>query len=107
MVAGRPIAHHVWAGNTVDHKTVQEVVRDLHQRFQFHRIVFVGDRGMVTDQNIMKSLSTVHLVTLRLEGRDARCGVNGGSPDERRVLKALKPSELRPPEPPKGEECVM
>ena len=49
----------------------------------------------------------VHLVTLRLEGRDAQCGVNGGSPDERRVLKALKPSELRPPEPPKGEECVM
>jgi transposase len=52
MVAGWPIAHHVWAGNTVDHSTVQEVVRDLHQRFAFKRIVFVGDRGMVTDENI-------------------------------------------------------
>jgi transposase len=52
MVAGWPIAHHVWAGHTVDHSTVQAVVRDLHQRFQFHRIVFVGDRGMVTHENV-------------------------------------------------------
>ncbi len=52
MVAGWPIAHHVWAGNRVDHSTVQEVIRDLHQRFGFARLVFVGDRGMVTDENI-------------------------------------------------------
>jgi transposase len=52
MVAGWPIAHHVWAGNTTDHSTVQEVVRDLHQRFRFQRIVFVGDRGMVTEENL-------------------------------------------------------
>jgi transposase len=52
MVAGWPIAHHVWAGNRIDHTTVQEVIRDLHQRFAFGRLVFVGDRGMVTDENI-------------------------------------------------------
>jgi transposase len=52
MVAGWPIAHHVWAGNRRDHETVREVVRDLHQRFGFQRVVFVGDRGMVTDENV-------------------------------------------------------
>src|SRR3984893_13706668 len=52
MVAGWPIAHHVWAGNRVDHSTVQEVVRDLRSRFDFGRVVFVGDRGMVTDDNL-------------------------------------------------------
>jgi transposase len=52
MVAGWPIAHHVWAGNRIDHSTVQEVIRDLRQRFEFGRLVFVGDRGMVTDENI-------------------------------------------------------
>src|SRR6516225_6633513 len=52
MVAGWPIAHHVWAGNTMDRSTVPEVVRDLHQRFQFNRVVFVGDRGMVTEKNL-------------------------------------------------------
>jgi hypothetical protein len=58
-------------------------------------------------ERAIEALSTVHLVTLRLEGQDPRRGVNGGSPDARRVLKALKSSELRPPEPPKGEESVM
>lgn len=52
MVAGWPIAHHVWAGNRVDHSTVQEVVQDLRKRFEFGRIVFVGDRGMVTEENL-------------------------------------------------------
>jgi transposase len=52
MVAGWPIAHHVWAGNRIDHSTVQEVITDLRNRFEFGRLVFVGDRGMVTDENI-------------------------------------------------------
>ena len=52
MVAGWPIAHHVWAGNRIDHSTVQEVIKDLRQRFAFARLVFVGDRGMVTDENL-------------------------------------------------------
>jgi transposase len=52
MVAGWPIAHHVWAGNRIDHSTVQEVISDLRHRFEIGRLVFVGDRGMVTDENI-------------------------------------------------------
>src|SRR6516165_9183345 len=52
MVCGWPIAHHVWAGNEVDHTTVGKAIADLHQRFGFKRLVFVGDRGMVTDDHI-------------------------------------------------------
>jgi len=52
MVAGWPIAHHVWAGNEVDHTTVGKAIADLHQRFGFNRLVFVGDRGMVTSNNL-------------------------------------------------------
>ena len=52
MVGGWPIAHHVWAGNRLDHSTVQEVIDDLRRRFSFGRIVFVGDRGMVTRDNL-------------------------------------------------------
>ena len=52
MVAGWPIAHHVWAGNTRDSTTVQEVIEDLAKRFRFRRVVFVGDRGMVTESNL-------------------------------------------------------
>ncbi len=52
MVAGWPIAHHVWAGNTRDSTTVKEVIEDLAKRFDFRRMVFVGDRGMVTESNL-------------------------------------------------------
>ena len=52
MVGGWPIAHHVWSGNEVDHQTVQKAIGDLHRRFGFNRLVFVGDRGMVTNDNL-------------------------------------------------------
>lgn len=52
MVGGWPIAHHVWEGNRVDSTTVEAVVKDLTRRFSFGRIVFVGDRGMVSEDNL-------------------------------------------------------
>ncbi len=48
MVDGWPIAHHVFAGNRRDLTTVPEVLQDLEQRFGLARVVFVGDRGMVS-----------------------------------------------------------
>ena len=47
----------------------------------------------------MEALSTVRHVTFRVDGEAKRCGVAGGSPDARRVLKALKIGDLRPPTP--------
>jgi transposase len=52
MVDGWPIAHHVFKGNWRDAKTVPEVLSDLEQRFGLKRVVFVGDRGMVTSHNL-------------------------------------------------------
>ena len=77
----------------------------LIQRLLNRRLVEAG--VAISAERAMEALSTVHLVSLRLEGQKPRRGVNGGSPDARRVLKALKLSDLRPPEPPKGEEGVM
>jgi transposase len=47
-----PIAHHVWPGNTLDVTTVSEAVRDLTERFAIRRVIFVGDRGMVSEENL-------------------------------------------------------
>jgi len=52
MIAGWPIAHHVFAGNTRDSTTVKKVIDDLTKRFPFGRVIFVGDRGMVTESNL-------------------------------------------------------
>jgi transposase len=52
MVDGWPITHHVFEGNWRDSKTVPGVIADLERRFGLRRIVFVGDRGMVTSDNL-------------------------------------------------------
>lgn len=48
---GIPLAHHVFPGNTVDSTTLEEVARDLKKRFRLRRCVFVGDKGLLTDEN--------------------------------------------------------
>ncbi len=52
MVDGWPIAHHVFAGNERDAATVAAVLADLEQRFGLERLVFVGDRGMISSDNL-------------------------------------------------------
>lgn len=52
MVDGWPIAHHVFPGNTVDKKTFQPVVKDLEDRFGLRRVLLIGDRGMVSPENL-------------------------------------------------------
>ncbi len=52
MVEGWPITHHVFRGNWRDATTVPRVLEDLEGRFGLRRVVFVGDRGMVTAQNV-------------------------------------------------------
>ena len=49
---GIPLCHHVFPGNTTDKTTVTDVVKDLKERFALRRIVFVGDRGMLSDLNL-------------------------------------------------------
>jgi len=69
MVGGWPIAHHVWEGNRLDSTTVQEVVADLKTRFSFARIVFVGDRGMVSEANLEKLTDDQHGYLVGLKRR--------------------------------------
>jgi transposase len=52
MIDGWPMAHHVFEGNRRDASTVEGVLGDLQARFGLRRVVFVGDRGMVTSQNV-------------------------------------------------------
>ena len=52
LIDGWPIAHHVFPGNWRDANTVPAVLHDLDERFGLKRIVFVGDRGMVTAKNL-------------------------------------------------------
>jgi len=69
MVQGLPIAHHVFAGNRRDSVTVPTVLEDLERRFGFRRVVFVGDRGMVTVGNLERLRREGHGYLVGLQRR--------------------------------------
>ncbi len=52
MASGWPVAHHVFNGNKSEKKTVPVVIEDLKKRFEIEKIIFVGDSGMVSPDNI-------------------------------------------------------
>jgi len=56
---GRPVAVQVHEGNLQDQKTLPGAVASVSERFGIERIVFVGDRGMITQ---------AHAETLKQQG---------------------------------------
>lgn len=54
--AGCPVAIEVFEGNTGDPSTVASQIEKLRTRFGLKRVVFVGDRGMVTSARIREDL---------------------------------------------------
>jgi len=56
----------------VDHTTLQEVIRDLQGRFDFERVVFVGDRGLVSESNLQWLTDGGHGYLLGIKRRRSR-----------------------------------
>lgn len=69
LVDGWPLTHHVFAGNWRDSKTVPDVLADLETRFGLRRVVFVGDRGMVTTGNLARVREHKHGYVVGLQRR--------------------------------------
>lgn len=69
---GRPIAIEVFSGNTADPPTFTQIVSRVRKRFGINRIVFVGDRGMITSARINEDLRDIKgldwISALRTEG---------------------------------------
>jgi transposase len=72
LVDGWPITHHVFAGNWRDSTTVPAVLKDLEERFGLRRVVFVGDRGMGTAENLerVRSKGQGYVVGLKRRRRE-------------------------------------
>jgi hypothetical protein len=58
---GRPVAVRVHKGNVTDQQTVPDTVATIRQRFGIEQVVFVGDRGMITQ---------AHAATFKEQGVD-------------------------------------
>ena len=53
---GRPVGVEVFEGNTGDPATLGSQIRKVRERFELDNIVFVGDRGMITEARIHEEL---------------------------------------------------
>jgi len=63
---GCPVAVEVFAGNTKDETTVLNKIKELQKKYGIESVIFVGDRGMVTqakyekiDHNTVKVISAL------------------------------------------------
>jgi hypothetical protein len=52
MASGWPIASYVFEGHHADKSTVQSVLADVRGRFALQRVVWVADRGMVSEDTL-------------------------------------------------------
>jgi len=57
--AGCPIAVEVFTGNTADPKTLTPQVEKVRQEFGLSRVIFVGDRGMLTSARLREDFHGV------------------------------------------------
>jgi len=53
---GCPVAVEVFRGNTGDPTTLGSAIRKVRERFGLRRVVFVGDRGLLTDARIEEEI---------------------------------------------------
>ncbi len=56
---GCPVAVEVYEGNTGDPTTLTDQIEKVRRRFGLKRVVFVGDRGMLTSARIREELAPV------------------------------------------------
>jgi transposase len=105
---GRPISIEVLPGNTADPNAFSNLVQRVRQRFGIDRVIFVGDRGMITSKRINEDLREVDgldwISALRTEG--IRSLVDAGKVDrslfDEKDLAEISAEEIFP-----GERLVV
>jgi len=55
--SGYPISYEIFPGNTLDHLTVRDSLKNTVDNMDFGRFIFVGDRGMCSYVNLLHILS--------------------------------------------------
>lgn len=91
MANGFPIAHHVFAGNASEKKTLPEVLADLQNRFGIDHVMVVSDRGLVSPENLAFLSRQGFCYLLGIAGRRCR--------ESASVLAALSEERWEPVDP--------
>ena len=105
---GCPVAVEVYAGNTGDPTTLKDQIDKVRTRFGLSRVVFVGDRGLLTSARIREELAPVEgldwVSALRTE--QIRKLAEGGGPLQMSLFDEADLAEITHPDFP-GERLVV
>lgn len=104
LADGLPIAHFVFPGNVADKNTLKGTVNYLKNGLGIRRIMFVADRGMISEENIdfLDKLGYEYIIsTKRRVGKDIRTMMLSKLEERDRIEKnfyakeVMKKSEFR------------
>src|SRR5262249_35785085 len=67
---GIPLGFEVYPGNTVEGKTLVDIVRKMREKFRVRRFIFVADRGLLSKTNLdaIRSVEGEFIVGMRIGG---------------------------------------
>lgn len=94
---GRPVAVSVYEGRVGDPSTVRDQIKTLKERFELDLLVFVGDRGMVTQKQIesFEDEGGIEWITALKSGAIKKLQTQGhlqlGLFDERNIFEVESP----------------
>lgn len=97
--AGCPVGVEVFPGNTQDATTVPDKIAQIREEYGVTEIVFVGDRGMITQANAAKvrgidGLNTISALTHRqIVDLLVRKVITPELFDERRIVEVVDPDD--------------
>ena len=98
---GCPVGVEVFAGNTQDASTVVEKVQELQSEYGLKKVIFVGDRGMVTQANLkeLQGVEGLHLISAlthqQIVGLLERNVIQAELFDEKQVVEVIDPEKPR------------
>ena len=96
---GCPVGVEVFPGNTQDASTVPEKIAQIQNNYGVKKILFVGDRGMITQANAQKvrgidGLNTISALTHRqIVDLLVRKVITPELFDEKRILEVIDPED--------------
>jgi hypothetical protein len=104
---GCPVAVEVYAGNTGDPTTLKDQIEKVRTRFGLSRVVFVGDRGLLTSARIHEELAPVEGLdwVSALRAEQIRKLAEGGGPLQMSLFDKADLAEITHPDFP-GERLV-
>jgi transposase len=68
---GIPIAHQIYNGNISDKSTLKDSIDTLKKRFSIKRCIFVGDRGLVSQENLNYLIAEEYSFIVALRKRNS------------------------------------